>query len=77
MGTKYTENNMLRHSARELFFKGALLFLAIDDDIGLEKFIDQSSDSDPFFNNSMEHKFLLRLLESWRDNDVEQAAHEM
>lgn len=77
MGTKYTENNMLRHSARELFFKGALLFLAIDDDIGLEKFVDQSSDSDPFFNNSMEHKFLLRLLESWRENDVDQAAHEM
>lgn len=72
MGTKYTENNLLRHSARELFFKACLLFLVLEDDIGLEKSIEMSSDRDPFFNNSMEQKFLVRVLDAWRGNEVEQ-----
>lgn len=76
MATKYTENNLLRHSARELFFKACLIFLVLEDDIGLEKSIEMSSDKDPFFNNSMEQKFLTRILDAWRANDVEQFSHE-
>jgi alpha-soluble NSF attachment protein len=71
LGTKYTENNLLRHSARELFFKACLLFLTIEDDVGLEKSIETSIDKDPFFNNSMEHKFLNKILAAWRGNDFE------
>ena len=62
----------MRHSARELFFKACLLFLVLEDDIGLEKSIEMSSDRDPFFNNSMEQKFLVRVLDAWRGNEVEQ-----
>lgn len=76
MGTKYTENNIMRHSAKELFFKAALLYLTLEDDIGLKKFIDTSTDKDPFFNNSMEQKFLNRILDAWISNDHEAFGHE-
>jgi hypothetical protein len=76
MGTKYTENNLLRHSAKDLFFKASLLFLVIEDDIGLEKSIDMASDRDPFFINSMEQKFLNKILDAWRANDTETFAVE-
>lgn len=76
MGTKYSEDNLLRHSARELFYKACLLFLVLEDDVGLEKAIDIATDRDPFFNNSMEHKFLVKILDCWRTNDVEGFGHE-
>jgi alpha-soluble NSF attachment protein len=76
MGTKYSEDNLLRHSARELFYKACLLFLVLEDDVGLEKAIDIATDKDPFFNNSMEQKFLLRILECWRTNDMDTFSHE-
>lgn len=76
MATKYTEDNIQRHSARELFFKACLLFLVLEDDIGLEKSIEISADKDAFFHNSMEQKFLNRILEAWRSNDVDQFSHE-
>ena len=76
MANKYTENNLLRHSARDLYFKASLLFLAIEDDIGLEKSIDLAIDKDPFFNNSMEQKFLSKILEYWRTNDAESFGQE-
>jgi alpha-soluble NSF attachment protein len=76
MGTKYSEDNLLRHSARELFYKACLLFLVIEDDIGLEKAIDIATDKDPFFNNSMEQKFLIRILEAWRTKDFDTFSQE-
>jgi hypothetical protein len=73
---RYLENNVMRHSAKEVSFRAALLFLVLEDDIGLEKHIEKSSDRDPFFNNSMEHKFLLKIMHAWRENDLEQFGHE-
>lgn len=71
MARKYTEDTMMRHSAKELFFKACLLFLVVEDDVGMAKQIDVAVDNDTFFNNSMEHKFLKKILDCWRTNDAE------
>jgi len=34
---KYLENNLLRHSAKDLWIKSLLLFMVMDDDVGYER----------------------------------------
>lgn len=77
MATKYTQENLLRHSAKELFFKSCLLFLVIDDDVGMDKMIAKACDRDPFFMSSYEKRFLTNVLKAFQNNDIMAYADEV
>jgi alpha-soluble NSF attachment protein len=77
MATKYTQESLLRHSAKELFFKSCILFLTIDDDVGMEKMLSNACDRDPFFMSSYEKRFLEAILKSYQNNDLTLFADEV
>jgi alpha-soluble NSF attachment protein len=67
IGCKYLTVNLIRSSAKDLFYKAILCYLANDDGVGAKRAISTYAIEDPSFDGSREQKFLLALLETCQD----------
>ena len=61
---KYLGNNLTAPSAKELEFKGVLLYLANDDIVGASQALKKYMNNDPTFENTRQHKFCVGLIKS-------------
>jgi len=71
IGAKSLENNLLKWSAKEYFFKAGLCHLCVADHISTRKALDRYQELDPSFSGQREYKFLENLLTSHENHDVE------
>jgi len=55
---KFMENKLTAPSAKELFFKSALLNLENDDTVGCQNAIERYIEKDPSFQNARQCKFV-------------------
>lgn len=55
---------MIKTSAKDLFFKAALCYLADDDMIGAKRAIQNYQIDDPNFDSSRENELLMALIEA-------------
>ena len=63
-GVAYLANNLLKWSAKDLFFKAGICHLCSEDMIGSRRAIERYQDLDVTFSTQRECKFLLKLLEN-------------
>lgn len=68
---KYLENKLTAPSARDLFFKSALLHLANDDTIGCTNSLEKYADKDPSFQSTRECKFTTSLTKNIENKNVQ------
>jgi alpha-soluble NSF attachment protein len=61
---KYLGNKLTAPSAKELEFKGVLLYLANDDIVGASQALKKYMNNDPTFENTRQHKFCVGLIKS-------------
>ncbi|CAG9334973.1 NAPB_3 [Blepharisma stoltei] len=69
VGQRYLMNNLTRFSAKDCYFKAALLFLANDDTVGAENNLNMYSNRDPSFETSRECRFVRDLLAAIRSGE--------
>lgn len=72
LGKKYLSNNLLRHSAKDIYIKCLLLFLVMDDNVGYERKLEKYTDDDPSLINNMEFKMLKKMYVEYEAKNVEQ-----
>jgi len=76
---KYLTVALIKSSAKDLFFKAALTYLANDDLVGCKRAIDTYSIEDPSFDGSREMKFLVSIMQAVEAKDAgayQQAVYE-
>jgi len=61
---KYLGNMLTAPSAKELEFKGVLMYLANDDIAGASQALKKYMNNDPTFENTRQHKFCVGLIKS-------------
>jgi hypothetical protein len=61
VGKKFLNTPLIKTSAKELFFKSALCFMANDDMVGAKRAIQNYQIDDPNFDSSRESELLLVL----------------
>ncbi len=61
----YLESKLSAPSARELYFKSMLLYLALDDSIGCRKSLEKYCDADPSLANSRHEKLIQGMLKAF------------
>jgi len=71
VGKKSLENNLLKYSAKDYFFRAALCYLANEDDVGGNQAISKYEDWDPTFTSTREHGFLQEIVKSLESLDVD------
>lgn len=64
------QNKMTAPSAKELYFKSVLLFLANDDAIGAAQALQRYLNDDPTFFNTRQQKFVQALITSVKNQDL-------
>jgi alpha-soluble NSF attachment protein len=67
---KYMQSKLTAPSAKELYFKSVLLFLANDDAIGAGQALQRYLNNDPTFFNTRQQKFVQALITSVKNQDV-------
>jgi len=67
----YLGNNLLKWSAKDLFFKAAVCHLCSEDMVAAKRALDRYQDLDVTFSNQRECKFLLRLVECCEAYDAD------
>ncbi|OMJ95734.1 hypothetical protein SteCoe_804 [Stentor coeruleus] len=67
---RYLMHTLTRYSAKDCYFKAALLYLSNDDTIGAENATGKYSLKDPSFETSRENKLIKDLLTATRAEDV-------
>ena len=70
VGGKYLMHNLTKYSAKDCYFKAALLYLANDDTVGCENALNNYCNRDPSFETSRECGFAREVLEAIRVHDV-------
>jgi len=68
---KYLENKLTAPSARELFFKAALLHLCNDDSVGCRNGLEKYADHDPSLQSTREYKFALNLVKDFEERNIQ------
>ncbi|EGR34356.1 hypothetical protein IMG5_014780 [Ichthyophthirius multifiliis] len=71
VGYKYCENKLLQGTAKNIFFKAALLYLCNDDSVGCGIALEKFMDSCPPFNNTRQSKFLQELIKCFDEKNME------
>lgn len=61
VASKYLENNLLRHSAKDLWIKVLLIFICLEDDVGYERSLEKYNEDDPSMSNNYELKALKKI----------------
>lgn len=64
------KNKLTAPSAKELFFKSVLLYMANDDSIGANQAMERYLNLDPTFYNSRQHKLCMGLLKAIHDGSL-------
>jgi alpha-soluble NSF attachment protein len=64
------QNKLTAPSAKELYFKAILLFLANDDVIGANQAMQKYLANDPTFLQTRQQKFCVALIKSVKDQDL-------
>lgn len=65
---KYMQNKLTAPSAKELYFKSVLLFLANDgDDIGAQQALERYVNNDPTFYQTRQQKFCAGIIKSIKE----------
>jgi len=62
-------HNLTSYSAKDCFFKAAVLYLAVDDVIGNGNALSNYVNRDPRFESSREYKFVMEIADSMRNSD--------
>lgn len=65
MSTKITSS-----SAKELYFKAVLLYLAMDDAIGADQALKKYVNKDPTFLQTRQEKFVRAIIKSVKEQDL-------
>lgn len=71
VANKYLENNLLRHSAKDLYIKALQLFLVLEDEVGYERSLESYCDKEPSFTNNFELKLVKKLFKEYTAKDSE------
>lgn len=66
----YMKNKLTAPSAKELYFKSVLLYLANDDSIGAHQALERYLNNDPTFFKTRQHKLLDGILKAVKDGDL-------
>lgn len=69
VAAKYLENNLLRHSAKDLYIKVLLIFMLMEDDVGYERSLNKFIDDDPSLSNNYELKAVKKVHDKYMDKD--------
>jgi alpha-soluble NSF attachment protein len=64
------QNKLTAPSAKELYFKAALLFLANDDAIGADMALKRYLNNDPTFYQTRQQKFVQSIITSLKDQNL-------
>ena len=64
------KNKLTAPSAKELYFKAVLLYLANDDSIGAGQALQRYINTDPTFYNTRQHKLCMGVLKAVKDGDL-------
>lgn len=67
---KYMQNKLTAPSAKELYFKAVLLFLANDDVVGADQALKRYLNNDPTFFNTRQQKFAQALITSVKEQNI-------
>lgn len=67
---KYMQNKLTAPSAKDLYFKSVLLFLANEDDVGAAQALERYINNDPTFYQTRQHKLCTALIKSVKDQDL-------
>ena len=67
----YLANNLLKWSAKDLFFKAAVCHLCSEDIVAAKRALDRYQDLDVTFGQQRECKFLLKIVESCEAYDAD------
>jgi len=73
---KYLQNKLTASSAKDLYFKAVLLYLAGDDTIGAEQALERYTSNDPTFFNTRQQKFLTKIIKAVNEQKVKDFAEE-
>jgi alpha-soluble NSF attachment protein len=71
IAAKSLDNNLLKWSAKEYFFKAGLCRLCIGDHISSRRALDNFRETDPSFSGQREYKLLENLLNAQESSDLE------
>ena len=66
----YMKNKLTAPSAKELYFKSVLLYLANDDSIGANQSLERYCNNDPTFYNTRQQKLCVALLKSVKEGNL-------
>jgi len=67
---RYMQSKLTAPSAKELYFKSVLLFLANDDAIGAGQAMQRYLDKDPTFFQTRQQKFAQAIITSVKEQDL-------
>jgi alpha-soluble NSF attachment protein len=67
----YLANNLLKWSAKDLFFKAAICHLCCEDLIAAKRAMERYQDLDVTFSSQRECKFLLKMIEACENYDAD------
>lgn len=67
---KYMQSKLTAPSAKELYFKSILLFLANDDVIGAAQAMQRYLNNDPTFLQTRQQKFAQAIITSVKEQDL-------
>ena len=67
---KYMQSKLTAPSAKELYFKSILLFLANDDAIGANQAMQRYLNNDPTFLQTRQQKFAQAIITAVKDQDL-------
>ena len=76
MADKYLQNKLTASSAKDIYFRAVLLYLAGDDTIGAEQALERYVNNDPTFFNTRPHKFLTNTIKVINEQRVKDFAKE-
>lgn len=67
---KYMQNKLTAPSAKELYFKAVLLFLANGDEVGAEQAMKRYLNNDPTFFQTRQQKFAQSIITSVKEQNL-------
>lgn len=67
---KYMQNKLTAPSAKDLYFKSVLLFLANEDDVGAAQALERYINNDPTFYQTRQHKLCTALVKAIKEQDL-------
>lgn len=71
---KYLQNKLTAGSAKDLYFKAVLLYLAGDDNVGASQALERYTSNDPTFFNTRQQKFLAKIIKAVNEQKVKDFA---